>query len=614
MKMPVLCATMLCLVLACATDAKARTINVADHGVVPGEDATYPLNRLIESLQDESDVTLVFPKGRYDFYPENAVEMHRAVSNHDNSLKRIAFPLLGCKGVTIDGGGSLFMFHGRISPFVVDGTDGALLKNFSIDWSRSFHDELPIVARDEEDGSFVVEIDPENYPHSIAHGSLLSEKYDWQDRMGSNIVFDPKTRAPIYNTRDYSINFVRPHTATPVGENLVKIEASVRKAPPPVGSVLISYGTHPTSRLCPAIHLAGSSDVVIQDVTIHDAGGMGVIAEHAENVRLNRVTVTSNEERLVSTRADATHFIGCKGLIHVEDCLFEHMLDDAINVHGAYVKVVEYLGDNEFLCEISHFQQWGLVFAGPGDKLALLSRETVLPFFETTVTKTKVLNEHRVVVTVSDMPERLPEGPLSMENLTWYPDLIMRKNIIRENRARSALITTKGKVLVEDNYFSSQMHGILIEGDNNWWYESGAVEDVTIRNNTFVNSGFEGGERYPLYASPLLTPEQHYGEGQYHRNINFVNNTLKSFSGHMVFARSVQGLNVIGNTIEHSDDYPAIDEFPSIDLRYCDSVTIEGNKADGFGRPLAITPSSDTTNVRVVGNDGFAVEETQSPE
>ena len=110
-----------------------------------------------------------------------------------------------------------------------------------------------------------------------------------------------------------------------------------------------------------------------------------------------------------------------------------------------------------------------------------------------------------VVVTVSDLPEQLPEGPLSMENLTWYPDVVMRKNIIRDNRARSALITTKGKVLIEDNYFSSQMHGILIEGDNNSWYESGAVQDVTIRNNTFVNSGFEGTGKPKLCRSEVLT-------------------------------------------------------------------------------------------------------------
>lgn len=49
-----------------------------------------------------------------------------------------------------------------------------------------------------------------------------------------------------------------------------------------------------------------------------------------------------------------------------------------------------------------------------------------------------------------------------MENLTWYPDVVMRENTVRQNRACSALITTKGKVWIEGNYFSSQMHGILI--------------------------------------------------------------------------------------------------------------------------------------------------------
>ena len=85
--------------------AQAEEINVADHGIVPGEDATYPLLRLIQSVEGESNITLVFPKGTYRFAPDNAVEQFRAVTNHDNSLKRMAFPLFGFKNITIDGGG-----------------------------------------------------------------------------------------------------------------------------------------------------------------------------------------------------------------------------------------------------------------------------------------------------------------------------------------------------------------------------------------------------------------------------------------------------------------------------------------------------------------------------
>lgn len=599
--------TFLCVVALCSQFAEARQINVADHGIVPGKDVTYPLNRLIQAVQGENDVTLVFPKGQYEFYPDCALEAFRAVSNHDNSLKRMAFPLLACKNLTIDGGGSLFMFHGRISPIVLDHASGVVLKNFSIDWKRSFHDELTVVERNEQDKSFVVEADPSQYPYRLEYGAIWFQRYNWEDPFGSNIVFDPETKAPIHDTSRYFVEYKEPLEAIAAGKNRIRIEAAV-EVPPPVGSVLVAYGVTLTNRLVPAIHLANSRDVQVQNVTVHDAGGMGLIAERTENVHLDHFVVTSREGRLVSTRADATHFIGCKGTVRLENCRFEHMLDDGINVHGAYVKVDEYLGDNEFLCAISHPQQWGLTFAEPGDKVALLSREILLPFFNTTVEKVRVLNEERLVVTLAEVPVQMPEAPLSMENLSWYPNVVMKKNTIRQNRARSALITTKGKVLIEDNYFSSQMHGILIEGDNNYWYESGGVQDVTIKGNVFANIGYAGGPAYPLYVCPLLTPEQRMGEGHYHRNINFVDNTVIGFNGHLAFARSVSGLKIARNTLEFRSDYPAISDFPAIDLGYCEGVSVKDNRTRGFGPPLAISRLSDSTNVQVEANDGFEMQ------
>jgi len=591
-------------VFAVPSWVEAEEINVADHGIVPGKDVTLEVVRLIESVRDKADITLVFPQGTYEFFPDNAFETYRTVANHDNGLKRIAFPLFGCRNITIDGGGSLFRFHGHMIPVTADRVDSTTLKNFSIDWIRSFHAELKVVEQNTEEGSATYEIDSKAYPHEIKNGEILFQRYLQLSPIGSNIVFDPKTRAPIFGTDGYKLNGKKT-TATKPAKNLVKLTGGYKDSPPPLGSVLIVYGVHPTSRLAPAIHITNSKGIHIQNVTVHDAGGMALIVERTENVSLDQMVVTSNDERLVCTRADATHFIGCKGTIKLENCLFEHMLDDGVNVHGAYVKVAKYLGKKQFLCEISHFQQWGLTFAEPGDRIALLSRTTILPFAESTITAVEPLNEKRFILTIADEPETMPEGPLSIENLTWNPDLIMRKNTIRENRARSVLVTTKGKVLIEDNTFSSQMHGILIEGDNNKWYESGAVGDVTIRNNVFENIGFARNQRYPLLASPLLRSEQRMGEGHFHRNINFTGNTIKTFNGLVAKAVSVQGLNITDNKIELSTDYPVTDEGPAIVLEYCDDVSIANNSATGFDRSLTITASADVTNVESKDNKGF---------
>lgn len=144
----------LCLLSFISPPASAKTVNVAHRGIVPGQ-----------------DVTLLFPKGQYEFYPENAVEVYRAVTNHDNGLKRMAFRLFGVKGFTLDGGGSTFVFHGRICPIVLDEAKGATLKNFSIDWDTPFHHELKVVERNEKDRSFVAEISPMTYG------------FDWPIRM-----------------------------------------------------------------------------------------------------------------------------------------------------------------------------------------------------------------------------------------------------------------------------------------------------------------------------------------------------------------------------------------------------------------------------------------------
>lgn len=593
-----------CLALLLPLTLVAKVIDVSEHGIVPGKDVTVEVNRLVEKIAGQSGVTLSFPEGRYEFYPENAVEAFRAVSNHDNSLKRMAFPLFELDGITIEGNGSLFVFRGRMSPVVVESSSNVTLRNFTIDWEQSFIDEFRVVERDPEANSFVVEPATAGTTWDFTATEILFNRYDWQDQLGSNIVWDPATKAPIWDTRPYNLSANKPNIAEAAGPNRIRFTGASRK-PPPVGSILVTYGRHPTSRLAQAIHLSSSDDTLIENVTVHAAGGMALIAERCDSVTLDGFTVTSSDSRHVATRADATHFINCKGVIKLENCLFEHMLDDGINVHGAYIKIEEVLPGNQLLCEISHFQQWGLVFAEPGDEVMITDRTTVLPISPTVVTDVRVLNEKRLIVTVEDIPDDLPDRPLSLENLTWYPDLIMRNNIIRDNRARCVLVTTKGKVLIENNYFSSQMHGILIEGDNNKWYESGAVEDVIIRNNTFVNIGYGDDFRYPLFASPLLTSEQHFGEGRYHRNIHFVDNHLKSFNGHFVYAQSVEGLHVRGNTIELSEDYPTGSSRPAIDLLYSKDVTITDNRFMGFEDELEIRISDDTEEVTIEDNVGL---------
>ena len=597
---------MFLLFLGFTSSAQNETINVADFGIKPGKDVTLELYQLIDSLEGKKNITLFFPKGQYEFYPENAFEVYRAVTNHDNSLKKIAFPIFNFYGFTLDGNGSTFMFHGKIVPITVEGSKNTTLKNFTIDWEKSFVNELTVTENNKEENSFTVDVANEKFGFEVKNNQILFNHYDWQDEIGQNMAFDPATRSPIWQTKNYYLKPQSHKTA-----KIVKIDDKTAKfidytkSLPPVGTVFATYGNSPgANRFAPGIHLSNSKDNVLNNITVLAAGGMALIAERCENISLDTFIVTSRDDRTISTRADATHFLGCKGTIKLENCLLEHMLDDGINVHGAYVKVEKYLGNNTFLCETSHVQQWGFIFGEKSDEVMIMSRETILPIFKTEIKEVKVLNERRMLITVADVPAKMPEGKLSLENLTWYPGVYMNKNIIRENRARGALITTKGKVIIENNYFSSQMHGILIEGDNNKWYESGGVEDVVIRNNIFNTIGFGNGESYPLLAAPLFTEDQRIGEDKFHRNIDFSNNIIKSFNGHLVDAFSVKGLKVTGNIIELSTDYPMGSTLPAVHLDFCEDVIIEKNQFKNFNFPIKIEVKENVNSIKIKRNKG----------
>jgi hypothetical protein len=65
-------------------------------------------------------------KGTYHFRARYASTKYYSISNNDSGVKAIIFPLLGFDRLTIDGGGSDFLFHGEVLPFVVDGCGTSL--------------------------------------------------------------------------------------------------------------------------------------------------------------------------------------------------------------------------------------------------------------------------------------------------------------------------------------------------------------------------------------------------------------------------------------------------------------------------------------------------------
>lgn len=581
----ILCALLVIICFFAPAIAAKRTIylSVSDIEKYKDDMTPYIYSLLTNAEYKKGNFKLVFPKGTYHFRPTGAYGKYHAVTNHDNGYRRFAFPLIGMKNVEIDANEAEFIFHGQIIPFLVENSSGVKIANVNIDWEVPFYLEGSVVAVNDSDSSVDIRITDGFNNFKLQDNRLIIAGEGWEEYfLGENICFNPQTKAVQYRTDDWYY-IPKPWSmetkAKQISNRVIRLQTKFTKTAPPLGTIITFKGTFGNNRHSPAIHLSDAKNVELNNLNIYHAGGMGVIAEKTENIHLDKVNICRRpgSNRILSVTADATHFCNCKGKVIVENCLFENMLDDACNMHGTYTKVEKIVDSKTVIARLSHPQQFGFRFASAKDTLQIVQNRSILPKSKVQLKSVQVINDQYAKYTFTkDITDKIEPGD-GLENIEWYPEFEFRNNIVQNNRARSILISSPKKVLVEKNTFSSQMTGILFEGDMDSWFESGAVNDVTIRNNKFLDGAYGGGASHvTIWVNPQqkeINPKK-----AYERNIIIENNLFKTFGDGLLRAHSVDNLQFINNTIEESTKYEKWKNEPVINVKLSQNVVIYGNK------------------------------------
>ena len=558
-----------------------RVYDAASYGVVPntGADMAGLVDKMLAAVKAEAagkSVIVRFAPGCYDFYPEGAVHREYYISNHDQHKDRaVGIAIENFDGLTLDGQGADFVFHGRMLPMSVVGTEHCTLRHFSIDFATPHIAQAEVVTNDPEQG-ITFRVAPWVNARVTGDGGFEHYGEGWSHRPGWGIAFDPVTRRILYRTGDIG---------TPVGQ-VRQIDERTFLAPAwkdgrlPVGTIVAmrSY-----DRPSPGIFVSHATDTRIVDVKVHYAEGMGLLAQMSEDLTLDGFSVClrgDDDPRYFTTQADATHFSGCKGKIRSVNGLYEAMMDDAINVHGTYLKVVERVDDHTLKGRYMHGQAWGFDWGYVGDEVQFVRSGTMelvggsAEPFVTEVAAISVLDAQgsqieglhggrEFLIRFADaLPAEIGAGEgYGIENLTWTPEVYFAGSTIRNNRARGTLFSTPKRTVVEDNLFDhTSGTAILLCGDCNGWYETGACRDVLIRRNRFVNSltcmfQFTNAVISIYPEIPNLDGQEEYFHGGKKNAIRIVNNEFESFDHPLLYAKSIDGLLWKGNTIRHNEDY-----------------------------------------------------------
>jgi hypothetical protein len=187
--------------------------------------------------------------------------------------------------------------------------------------------------------------------------------------------------------------------------------------------------------------------------------------------------------------------------------------DDAMNVHGTYLKIAGVVGDRQVKARFMHRQTYGFQAFYPGDEIEFVRGASLETFAANRVTAVEMVDDREQLLTLeSPVPPDWRDGDV-IENVTWTPAVEVTGCQVRRIPTRGFLITTRRPVVVAGNEFVGMRCAIHVEGDASKWYESGCVRDMTIRGNRFVRVAEPVGLRPP--------------DSSVHRNIRIEENHLE---------------------------------------------------------------------------------------
>lgn len=583
------------------TEFLIKTTDSGAHG-----DITGFFQKTLKTAQGiEGEKIIRFQKGEYHFYADFCPFQTVYASNTDSDRypeKKAAIGICNMKNLTIDGGGSMFIMHGKMIAVKVTVSENITLQNFSWDFPTAGTLEMKVV----DGGTFHTDFElPQECQWEIKGSSIYwfelspfsGEKY-WcnkgQSKSHCVVVLD----AASHNASRYPLSdgpFFMARKIKKLSQNKVRITYFKPASKAHIKDRIFEMCTT-NKRDCVGAFFSESKNIFVENVNVHYMHGFSWLTQMCDTVSFIGCNFIprKNTDRFVTSFADHIHVSGAKGRVHIENCNFSNAHDDPINIHGTYTRVKQALSDKTLLLEYVHNQQNGFKQYHPGDKVVFYKRENLEALHnEREFTVKSVIDplcegnsvkEMKVEFTEALPKELTYKGKYACENVTYTPEVYIGSCRFELIPTRGILCTTRKKVLIENNIFDGMtMASIYLSNDCNDWYESGPIRDMTIRNNEFfIRKSPHKGVKSAIFIDPIVAKNDGACP-QIHRNITIENNVFHMEHDNVVNAKYCENLVIKNNLIEKLATESCDKKIVAFNLQHCENAVIESNKlGDGI--------------------------------
>ena len=521
-------------------------------------DATAEVLSALSKTEKGKNNIIKFENGVYHFRRENAFYGYFCPVYNPNGYKYVHFPLINKENVTIDGNGAVFMFEDRVYPFITQCSSNITYKNFTVDFSFARYAYVTVTEATDE--GFTLKIAQNDLTYSV------EDDHNLTFISGSDRICTGEKRFFLQNlTRQANCYLLAGDTTDPLinpatilvftdaydkGEKTIhfKYRSESNHFDCRVGdTAVLSFDENRENSV---FYLEDSKNISFENVTVLRGAGFGILATLTENIHIDGCSFSIPEERksteIISVTADLIHFMHCSGTVLIENSVFEDCLDDAVNIHGQYMRIKKLLSENSAEVEFCHQSHACRTLYKKGDFLTVSDSETMLEKGSVTViSESQICDGGNLSVTFSENINGVLSPGDYLENPSRMPVIIFRNNSV--SRCPHIRISSSKYMEVSHNYLNLGGTGVYIADLFSYWFESGRVHSVLIEKNRFEDSTVHG------TAAGIEITSSRPG-GYRHENITIRDNTFKMQKSFAIYAENVDNLTLKNNDLGGADE------------------------------------------------------------
>ncbi|MCC7376834.1 MAG: right-handed parallel beta-helix repeat-containing protein [Verrucomicrobiales bacterium] len=423
-------------------------------------------------------------------------------------------------------------------------------------------------------GSFDVEIDP-GFPEPGAENFLkAAEPYGkW------GMIMDPDARRIRAGTPDH---FMTPRWES-LGERRWRFFAADDHYRSQLRYMRVGDGyVHLARGHGSAVVVHDCDGVRIERITIHASPGLavGLIANRGEIVvRQLEVRFPPNSRRWLTTNADGVHCQQNRSGPIIEDCYFEGMADDAINIYAP----------PNVLREVRSPTRWRIsetVPARVGDRFQVLDPKTGRVRGNLKAAAVKRVSGFQEVTWETGMEGAVAGAHHRAGDTLYNLDACGAGFQIRRNRMvghrRYGCLIRAGAGIIEGNVFEDTTGaGVMVTNEPDW-PEGPVPWGITVRSNQFVRGGTCVGYADAPHGAALTVRAMRLGHadaaGEEIPGMMIEANEFQDRGGAAIFLGGTRGATVRGNHVMSKPDADLRRKGPAILLERSSGAVLSGNE------------------------------------